>query len=133
MLKTAPLLTVGIVGIGRVGLPFALALADSGCTVIGVDKDASLIETLRAGRMPFMEDGAQELLDRHIGQRFFPTLDFAELGRATAIVLTPGTPVDENMNPVLDDLERCLFSVVPVLRRDMLVILRSTVSPGTTN
>lgn len=131
---TSPLapLTVGIVGIGRVGLPFALALADAGCRVIGVDRDTDLVRRLLAGQMPFMEDGAEELLQRHIGDLFRPYLSFEPLAAADAIVLTPGTPVDENMNPVLEDLEQCVESLLPLLRRGQTVILRSTVSPGTT-
>lgn len=128
-----PAPTVGIVGIGRVGLPFALALADAGCRVIGVDKNPLVVESLRAGRMPFLEDGADELLARHLEKSFHPTLDIATLAKADIIVLTPGTPVDENMNPVLRELEACVAGLVPILHRGQTIVLRSTVSPGTTD
>lgn len=125
-------LTIGIVGIGRVGLPVALAMADSGCRVIGVDRNPELVSQLLAGKMPFIEEGGEELLRKHLGTRFQPVLDVASLCDADAIILTPGTPVDENMNPVLRDLESCVMSLLPILHVGQTIILRSTVSPGTT-
>ena len=53
--------TVAVIGLGRVGLPLALFLAERGCTVHGVDASADLLATLRAGRMPFLEEGGPEL------------------------------------------------------------------------
>jgi UDP-N-acetyl-D-mannosaminuronic acid dehydrogenase len=55
---------VAIIGCGRVGLPLALAFADHGLKVIGVDNAADRLAAVRAGRMPFSEPGAQEILDR---------------------------------------------------------------------
>ena len=55
---------VAVIGLGRVGLPLALAFADRGLSVIGVDNNAALLEAVRGGRMPFDEPGAQEVLER---------------------------------------------------------------------
>src|SRR4029077_13944115 len=55
---------VSVIGLGRVGLPLSLCFADAGMTVLGIDKDADRLETVRAGRMPFKEPGADELLSR---------------------------------------------------------------------
>ncbi|MEO9118262.1 MAG: nucleotide sugar dehydrogenase, partial [Solirubrobacteraceae bacterium] len=55
---------ISVIGLGRVGLPLALCFADRGLRVLGVDHDQSILESLRAGRMPFNEAGTQELLDR---------------------------------------------------------------------
>ena len=80
---------VSVIGLGRVGLPLALAFADAGLSVLGVDKDPERLEAVRSRRMPFKEPGTDELLAR-------VTLDVS--GRASdaassdAIVLTLGTP-----------------------------------------
>lgn len=120
-----------VVGIGRVGLPLALFLADHGHTVYGLDIDQEKVNTIARGQLPFMEDGAQELLDKYVGKSFFPTTDFSNIAKVGNIILTLGTPVDENMNPSLVQIDKALESAKPYLRRGQLLILRSTVSPGT--
>ena len=55
---------VSVIGLGRVGLPLALSFADRGLRVVGVDRDASRLSSLRDGRMPFREEGADEILAR---------------------------------------------------------------------
>lgn len=82
--------------------------------------------------MPFMEEGAQVLLLKYIKKTFFPTTDFSNIAKAKVIILTLGTPVDENMNPSLVQIDKALETSRPYLKKDQLLILRSTVSPGTT-
>jgi UDP-N-acetyl-D-mannosaminuronic acid dehydrogenase len=123
---------VAVVGLGRVGLPLALVLAERGCEVHGIDVDAGRLDALRAGRMPFLEEGAQALLDAHLGQRFVPTDDLATIARVRAIVITLGTPVDDHNNPVFLPIENLFRKIVPHLGAGQLIVLRSTVSPGTT-
>ena len=55
---------VAVIGLGRVGLPLALTFADRGLRVLGIDNDPERLAALRERRMPFVEPGAQELLDR---------------------------------------------------------------------
>ncbi|MGI8608619.1 MAG: nucleotide sugar dehydrogenase [Candidatus Dormibacteria bacterium] len=124
--------SVAVVGLGRVGLPLALAFADRGMTVVGVDVDAQLMEALAAHRMPFWEDGATELLARHYGNLFQPGMDPAAVAGCEYVVLTLGTPVDANMNPDLSQIDRALNSLRPHLHDGQTLVLRSTVSPGTT-
>jgi UDP-N-acetyl-D-mannosaminuronic acid dehydrogenase len=122
---------VVVVGIGRVGLPLALYLADHGHEVTGLDVAADRVEAVRAGRMPFLEDGAQEVMDR-VKDRLNATTDTAVVADAEVVILTLGTPVDEHLNPVFDSLESVLDSLSKQLHAGQLLILRSTVSPGTT-
>lgn len=124
--------TVTVIGTGRVGLPLALVLADSGFQVYGLDVDAAKMQTLRQGIMPFIEDRAQPLLQKHVNHRFLPTTDKQVIAKSDVIILTLGTPVDENMNPVLDQIESVLDLMFPLLKTNQLLILRSTVSPRTT-
>jgi UDP-N-acetyl-D-mannosaminuronic acid dehydrogenase len=124
--------SVAVVGLGRVGLPFALFLAQRGCTVFGIDTHAAMVEQLAAGRMPFREDGAAETLAATLGSRFFPGTDLAVLARATTIIVTLGTPVDDFNNPVFLPIENLLRAALPHLRAGQLLVLRSTVAPGST-
>ncbi len=123
---------VAIVGLGRVGLPLALHLAERGWDVDGVDVDAERLASLAAGRMPFLEEGAQALLTGHLGRRFRPTGELAVMAEAAVVVITLGTPVDDHNNPVFQPIEGLVRKAVPHLRRGQLLVLRSTVSPGTT-
>lgn len=125
---------VAVVGIGRVGLPLALYLADHDHHVIGLDVDAARVEAIQAGRMPFHEEGAEEVLARVVAAgRFEATSDAgAAVSDAEVLILTLGTPVDEHLNPVFSSLEAVLSTLGPLLQEGQLLILRSTVSPGTT-
>lgn len=124
--------TAAVVGIGRVGLPLALFLADRGLDVQGIDANTGHVETIRGGRVPFVEEGAQALLDAHLGKRFHPTVDLGAVAAVDTIVVTLGTPVDEHNNPVYLPIENLVRAMLPHLHAGQLLVLRSTVSPGTT-
>ena len=121
-----------VVGIGRVGLPLALFFASKGVKTYGVDIDGAKVAGLRAKRLPFIEEGAQAVLERTAGTAFIPTTDFAALHDANIIFLTLGTPVDEFMNPDFSQIERALASMLPHIKPGQTIVLRSTVSPGST-
>ncbi|GAC1615972.1 MAG: nucleotide sugar dehydrogenase [Candidatus Dormibacteraceae bacterium] len=119
-------------GCGHVGLPLALSFADAGCRVGIYDIDEAKIEQVRQGRMPFMETGADELLARILPTgRLELSDDPGIVGRTDNVVLVIGTPIDEFMNPSTRIFERAVDELAPKLRAGALVILRSTVYPGT--
>jgi UDP-N-acetyl-D-mannosaminuronic acid dehydrogenase len=120
---------VSVIGLGRVGLPLALCFADAGLSALGVDKDADRLEPLRAGRMPFKEPGTDELLARTSIELSPHASDAA---RADAIVLTLGTPTFSHIEIDMGDIRSVLDDVLPVLREGQLLVLRSTIAPGTT-
>jgi len=124
--------TISIVGTGRVGLPLALFLAEKGNTVFGLDVDEEKINLISKGIMPFMEEGAKDLLERNINKNFFVSTDFSLISKSKVVILTLGTPVDENMNPSLVQIDNALATIKPHFVPGQLLILRSTVSPGTT-
>jgi UDP-N-acetyl-D-mannosaminuronic acid dehydrogenase len=121
---------VSVIGLGRVGLPLALCFADAGLSVLAVDKDADRLDAVRSGRMPFKEPGADELLSR-------VTLDLsahaADAAQADAIVLTLGTPSFSHIEIDMGAIRSVLDDLLPVLREGQLLVLRSTVAPGTTD
>jgi UDP-N-acetyl-D-mannosaminuronic acid dehydrogenase len=121
-------------GAGRVGLPLALVLADTGLNTLILDINTRALETIAKGVMPFLEQGGEALLKkvRETG-RLAVSSEAKNVSRAAIIVLTIGTPVDEFHNPNLSVLIRCLDELIPHLRDDQTIVLRSTVAPGTTN
>ena len=121
-------------GGGHVGLPLSLALADAGLRVGIYDINEDTLSRIGRGEMPFLENGADELLARCARQRpAGPRL----LGRddrpgADAVIVVIGTPVDEFLGPSMRVFERAVDQIAPHLRDGALVVLRSTVYPGTT-
>lgn len=126
---------IAIFGIGRVGLPLALVLADKGFQVTGIDIDPYRISLLRHKIMPFMEEGAQSLLSKYVGSRFqvFSQKHFSRVvSENNVIILTLGTPIDDTYSPDFEQLENLIVNMVPFIKPNHLIILRSTVSPGAT-
>jgi UDP-N-acetyl-D-mannosaminuronic acid dehydrogenase len=120
---------VSVIGLGRVGLPLALCFGDAGLSVLGIDKDADRLGAVRSGRMPFKEPGADELLGRVSLELSAHAADAAQ---ADAIVLTLGTPSFSHVEIDMGDIRSALDDLLPVLRTGQLLVLRSTVAPGTT-
>jgi len=126
--------TVAVVGLGRVGLPLALCFADLGRRVIGIERDERILESVGAGRMPFHEQGADELLERvHSRGRLELSSSVTDAARADDIVLTLGTPALTHIEIDLTAIRGVLDDLLPLLHEDHLIVLRSTVAPGTTD
>ncbi len=124
---------VSVIGLGRVGLPLALCFADAGLRVLGVDKDPVRLGALREGRMPFKEPGTEELLARvQASGRLALSERAADSAQADSIVLTVGTPTFSHIEIDMGDIRTVLDDLLPHLRDGHLVVLRSTVAPGTT-
>ena len=124
--------SVGIIGLGRVGLPLALAYAARGVPVIGVDLDEGRLADIRRGVMPFKEDGAQKVLGELSDTNTLQVgKDFQRLREADVIFVTVGTTLNTEFRPDYSQLQAALASLQGVLRPVQLLMLRSTVAPGT--
>ena len=124
---------VVIGGCGHVGLPLALAFADRGAKVGIYDVSESAVATVNAGRMPFAEPGADEVLHRALSAgRLEASADPAIVATAEHLVVVIGTPVDEHLNPNQAAIPKALGGCAAYLRDGQLLILRSTVFPGVT-
>jgi UDP-N-acetyl-D-glucosamine dehydrogenase len=121
---------VGIVGLGYVGLPLAVAFAEAGCEVVGVDVNARRVNALAAGSSD-IEDIADERLQA-LGRRFLATTRYAALARVDAVIIAVPTPLTPNREPDLGAVIAAAASVSRVLQRGQLVVLESTTYPGTT-
>lgn len=120
---------VSVIGLGRIGLPLALSFADHGLSVLGVDSDADRLGAIDQRRMPFKEPGTDELIARVELDTSSRAADAAE---ARAIVLTLGTPALSHIEIDIRDIRTVLDDLLPHLREGHLLVLRSTVAPGTT-
>jgi UDP-N-acetyl-D-glucosamine dehydrogenase len=123
-------MSVGIVGLGYVGLPLAVAFAEVGEQVVGVDADGRVVEALGAGRS-HIEDVPPDALAR-ARERFYPTTRYAELAKVDAVVVAVPTPLTRNREPDLQPLIASGTALAGVLQEGQLVVLESTTYPGTT-
>jgi len=120
-------------GAGHVGIPLVLALAEAGLRVNVNDLNRTSLGMLQAGRLPFIENGAQEALNRALldGRLVFTDSPDRISGRRP-VIITIGTPIDEFFNPVRKVVQDCVDAILPSLADRQLVVLRSTTFPGTT-
>lgn len=126
---------VAIFGLGRVGLPLALILAERGFSVSGVDVDSYKIKLLQHGIMPFWEDGGEGLLKKHQGASFqvFPQEHLHRIvSENRFLIITLGTPIDDSYSPNFEQIEDLFLKISPSIQKGQVIILRSTISPGTT-
>ena len=123
-------MTVGIVGLGYVGLPLAVAFAETGSSVIGVDVDEAHVRALREGSSP-IEDVPDERL-RELGERLRFESSYGPLREADAVLICVPTPLSANREPDLGPLREATEALAGVLREGQLVVLESTTYPGTT-
>ncbi len=122
-----------VIGLGRVGLPLALCLADRGLRVIGIDIDQARLSALREGRMPFSEPGAETLLQRVAASGRLSLDDHvASAAAARHIVITLGTPSFSHIEIDMRDIRSALDDLLGVLTPGHALTLRSTVAPGST-
>jgi len=125
-----PTTRVGVVGLGYVGLPLAVAFAEAGVDVVGVDTDPRLIAAVTAGES-HIEDITAERLQAVAG-RIAATTDYARLADCDAVLIAVPTPLTINREPDLGPLLSSARALAGVVRAGQLVVLESTTYPGTT-
>jgi UDP-N-acetyl-D-glucosamine dehydrogenase len=121
---------VGIIGLGYVGLPLAVAFAEAGDDVIALDVDPLKISAVAAGDS-YIEDIPPDRL-RAVLPRIRVTYRYADLAKADAIIICVPTPLTENREPDLGPLDAAAKSLAQMLQPGQLIVLESTTYPGTT-
>jgi UDP-N-acetyl-D-mannosaminuronic acid dehydrogenase len=119
-------------GAGRVGLPLALVLAESGFIVNIIDSDINRVDQINKKNMPFIEIGAQEILNATHNLKLKATTSLEEVKESEICILVIGTPVQENGSPGTEALFELLKEMTPYFGNIKILILRSTVFPGVT-
>ncbi len=124
--------TIGIIGMGYVGLPLAKTFIDKGFTVLGFDINQNFIDQLNAGQSYIHHIPSATIGAARATNRFSATSDFAQLTDVDVILICVPTPLTDNRDPDLSAVIKSTESIAASLRRDQLVILESTTYPGTT-
>lgn len=127
--------TVSIIGAcGHVGFPFSVIVANAGHKVYGIDINQKLCDQMNIGVMPYIEHGADQPFTKAINSKSLEfTCDYSKIQESDVVAIMIGTPVDSEGNPRLDDiLDFVDVELSEWMKPGTLVILRSTVSPGTT-
>lgn len=123
---------VCVIGQGYVGLPLALAAAQSGYEVTGIDINPEKIQTLANGKS-FIEDIPSRILKELLDSgRYSPKNTFEALTNSEVIVICVPTPLTPDKQPNLNHISDALIEIVKYMKQDALIILESTVAPGTT-
>jgi UDP-N-acetyl-D-mannosaminuronic acid dehydrogenase len=121
-----------VVGMGRVGLPLALSFSSKGVKVFGVEKNESTLKLLKEKRLPFYEAGLQEALEKSQGSIFFEPYESFSFEQCHIITIAVGTPLNENFVPNMSSIEDVIKLICRTAKNDSIIILRSTLVPGTT-
>ncbi len=124
--------TVGIVGLGYVGLPLMWTFHEKRMPVLGFDIDSEKVDAIKAGRSYIKHLGEPMMKKLASSELCDATTDFSRIPEADAVLLCVPTPLDEHREPDMSYVEGTVRTIAPHLRRGQLVILESTTWPGTT-
>ena len=118
-------------GAGHIGLPLSIIFANKGFDVSVLDKNIKAMELAKKGIMPFKEKYGKKNLKKALTKKIkFFSKPEKYLSDST-VIITVGTPVDDFLNPDMSQIKNCIDSLIPYLKKGQLIILRSTVYPGT--
>lgn len=124
--------TIGVIGLGYVGLPLAAACARAGFKVVGFDVDDAKMAILGKG-ISYIDAVASDELSGHVTtKRFEATSDFSYLKNCDAVVICVPTPLSKHREPDLSYVSRTAESIAAALKPGQLIVLESTTYPGTT-
>ncbi|HIK00700.1 TPA: nucleotide sugar dehydrogenase [archaeon] len=124
---------VCVVGLGFIGLPLAVSLANSGAEVVGYDLRREIVDRVNKGQSHVFEPGLEETLRKVLKNGNFRATQLAsEMQKYKFVIITVGTPTDSNGYPILDQVESAAKTIGENLRKGQVVILKSTVPPLTT-
>jgi len=124
---------IGVCGLGYIGLPLVAAFADVGFKVIGCDKDAAKVEKLQNTYLSdIFEAGLNDTLQSHKSSIEFTTDYEYLMSKCTVVIVTVGTPLDQNGEPNFVFVDSSIDLIGKYLKKGQTIILKSTVSPGMT-
>jgi dTDP-alpha-D-glucose dehydrogenase len=124
---------IAVVGFGYIGTVIGAVLADRGWPVTGIDVRQNVVDEINLGKTTVPEPGLTELVARNVQVgRLGATTDFGAIADNDFVIVTVGTPLGPDYEPIVDDIKAAARAVGEHLRRGHLVILKSTVPPDTT-
>ncbi|KKT89075.1 MAG: Nucleotide sugar dehydrogenase [Candidatus Jorgensenbacteria bacterium GW2011_GWC1_48_8] len=130
MKKFASKTSVAVVGLGYVGLPTALAIAEAGVKVTGIDINKKRVNQLNGGKS-FIAEIPDETVKRML-KNFRATTDWKAIKKCNVVLITVPTPLNKNKAPDTSFIENAAKKIYPHIKRGVIVVLESTTYPGTT-
>jgi len=124
--------TVGIIGLGYVGLPLVIRFCEEGFPVIGFDIDEEKLVKLEHGES-YLDHIADQTVIQLTAKNFRATTDFSQIGQCDTVIICVPTPINQYREPDLSFVIDTVDTIVPFLRSQQLVVLESTTYPGTTD
>jgi UDP-N-acetyl-D-glucosamine dehydrogenase len=122
---------VAVIGLGYVGLPLALEAAKFGHEVIGIDNDLKKIDLIQAGVSPIEDISNKMVFEVSASGRLKVSNNFKEIKDSEVVIICVPTPLSKNRSTDLSFLERAISAMCPYLNKDCLIVIESTVAPGT--
>lgn len=123
--------TIGIIGLGYVGLPLALEFSKRGFPVIGLDTDVRKVEKLARGETYIKHIPSEQIADVLQNSTFSATTDFTKTAELNAIIICVPTPLTKNREPDMSHIIATCEKILPYMKKGQMVILESTTYPGT--
>ena len=121
-------------GAGHVGFPLGLIFSSKGFKVSLIDENTENITKINNGKVPFLEENSQQLLKKMIKKKnIYATKDFNEVKKSKYVLICIGTPINSKLNPSLGSFINFFFKLKKILKRDQIVIIRSSIYPGICN
>jgi UDP-N-acetyl-D-glucosamine dehydrogenase len=124
--------TIGLIGLGYVGLPLGLVFSEAGLRVLGFDIDAAKVAQLSVGASYIRHIGPERVAAAVASGRFSATTDFSRAAACDALIICVPTPLDSHLQPDLRFIVDTCEAIAPHVRPGTLVVLESTTWPGTT-
>jgi len=124
--------TIGVIGLGYVGLPLACLCAKRGYKTFGYDTSQRAISYLSKGQSHIRDDEVERLLfEAQASENFFPTADSQKLAECTLFLICVPTPVTHAKEPDIQPLVGAIKTIAPFIKKEDLIVVESTVFPGT--
>ena len=123
---------VAVIGLGYVGLPLASLCASKGYQTVGLDSNEKVISMLQAGKCHIRDEALKSFFSEAVAcKNLLPTNDIADLAECNTYLICVPTPVDENRDPDLQPLKHAVESVSKFINKGDLIVVESTIFPGT--
>lgn len=119
-------------GCGHVGLPLGIVLAEASFKVTLLDINEKAVNLVNSGVIPFKEESGEEILKKVAGKNLVAVSNKEAVQNQDAVIFITGTPVDEYHNPKIHEVLNTVKKYLPLMNKNQLIILRSTIYPGTT-